>query len=250
MAPLTSFPSVLSTSFGFATLALLTTRYVRIHGPIPLASKIMKFHNYSYSLLSLIFFLTLISGSISSFLRDAPAGETWWWRWMLLMRGENEGKGMEWMRYIYHYSKFYEYQDALYVLANGGEVHLHFGFHHLTTPYLTYSRVLQNSTGWELFAALNTFHHALMYAYFGGMSAFRPILPYTGFLQLVLGVAGEVYIIDHKISSGEPIWSNLVAAGLLTAYFGLFVRELWGGKDGGKGKEKGREERGGKERVD
>ncbi|EXJ87246.1 hypothetical protein A1O3_04205 [Capronia epimyces CBS 606.96] len=56
-------------------------------------------------------------------------------------------------------------------------------FHHLTTPFLTYFRVL-NAVDWQLFAFLNCFHHFFMYAYFGGVSVFRPILPLTGWLRL------------------------------------------------------------------
>jgi hypothetical protein len=39
-------------------------------------------------------------------------------------------------------------------------------------------------------AALNTLHHAFMYAYFSGQS-FGAIIPWTAYLQLVAGIAAE-----------------------------------------------------------
>jgi hypothetical protein len=85
-----------------------------------------------------------------------------------------------------------------------------------------------------------------MYAYFGGFSVFRPVLPVTGMLQLAVGISGEVYIINH-IMSGDGIGGessvqpHLISAGLLSTYMVLFVRELWLEKDGWKGKGKVRE---------
>jgi hypothetical protein len=97
----------------------------------------------------------------------------------------------------------------------------------MKTPYLTYVRFLHNEEGWRLFAGLNTLHHFFMYAYFGGLVSFRSILPFTGCLQLVLGVAGEFYIIWAKLSDKNgPSWPNLASAGLLTTYLTLYIEEL------------------------
>lgn len=50
-------------------------------------------------------------------------------------------------RTAYHLSKMYEYVDILGVCAAGGAVGPHFWFHHLTTPWLTFVRVLPGGEG-------------------------------------------------------------------------------------------------------
>jgi hypothetical protein len=99
---------------------------------------------------------------------------------------------------------------------------------HQKTPYLTYIRVLNHHSSWKNMAILNTLHHFFMYAYFGGVSLFRPILPFTGYLQLLVGIMGEILIIYSKMNSHqpEPVWPNVVSAGLLGTYAVLFTREL------------------------
>ncbi|UNI18147.1 hypothetical protein JDV02_004435 [Purpureocillium takamizusanense] len=130
-------------------------------------------------------------------------------------------------RLLFHASKFYEYIDVLGVRAAGGEIDLHFGFHHLTTPYLTYFRVLHNHEGWRVVAGLNSFHHVLMYAYFGGAAAVRSALPVTGTLQLVAGIAGEALILTRKtMHDEEPLWPNVLTLGLLGSYLVLWIRDL------------------------
>jgi hypothetical protein len=77
-------------------------------------------------------------------------------------------------------------------------------------------------------AILNTLHHFFMYAYFGGVSLFRPVLPFTGYLQLLVGIMGEVLIIYSKMNSNQPdpVWPNIVSVVLLGTYAVLFTREL------------------------
>jgi hypothetical protein len=100
---------------------------------------------------------------------------------------------------------------------------------------MTYIRVLHNHhPNWELFAGLNAFHHALMYAYFAGFTVFRPVLDWTGCLQHVFGIAGEVLVIREKMSEGEAIWPNVVFSGLLGTYLVLTIRDIIHGKEGGK----------------
>lgn len=66
-----------------------------------------------------------------------------------------------------------------------------------------------------------------MYAYFGGMLSFRSVLPVTGCMQLVLGIAGEFYIIWSKlIDSSGLIWPHIASVGLLMTYLTLYVEEL------------------------
>lgn len=97
----------------------------------------------------------------------------------------------------------------------------------MKTPYLTYVRFLHNEKGWKLFAGLNTLHHFFMYAYFGGIASFRSVLPFTGCLQLVLGIAEDLYIIWVKTSDKNGLlWPNVASAGLLMTYLSLYVEEL------------------------
>jgi hypothetical protein len=128
-------------------------------------------------------------------------------------------------RKLYHASKAYEYLDILNVtLASGvGSVGLHFGFHHLTTPWFTYIRVLPGCAAWRWFAALNAAHHVFMYAYFGGWEAVRPILDFTGIGQLVGGIAAEVWCV--RLGRDE-VWRHWIALGLLGSYLILSIRDI------------------------
>ena len=100
---------------------------------------------------------------------------------------------------------------------------------------MTYVRVLHNHhPNWELFAGLNAIHHALMYAYFAGVTAHRPILDWTGCLQHVAGIVGEILIVREKMSEDISIWPNLAFSGLLGTYLVLTIRDIIHGKEGGK----------------
>lgn len=135
---------------------------VRRHGPIDQAKTFTRINSRLYALVS----TTLLALIVFTPALDAET------------------------RLIYHCSKFYEYVDVLGVKAGGGSIGLHFAFHHLTTPYLTNYRFLPDvhSRGWRIFAALNSFHHALMYAHFGALIEARRLLLVSGFSQLTVGV--------------------------------------------------------------
>jgi hypothetical protein len=98
--------------------------------------------------------------------------------------------------------------------------------------YMTYARVLLNPSGWKLFAIFNTMHHALMYAFFGGAAILSEILPFTGTLQLIVGISAEIYVMRDLQGGGrdcgslESLWTNTLALGLLSTYFVLFVGDL------------------------
>src|ERR1700753_815731 len=98
--------------------------------------------------------------------------------------------------------------------------------------YLTYARVLLYPAGWKFFAGLNTMHHAFMYAYFGGAAIFSGILPWTGALQLVIGILVELYLFkdiwsgERNCGSRESLWANGLALGLLSTYLVLFTGDL------------------------
>ncbi|KAI3318130.1 hypothetical protein HD806DRAFT_325154 [Xylariaceae sp. AK1471] len=181
--------------FVFAYLAI--SHHITHHGPIPGARTANKLHSRIYSAISaVLLYLTL-----------SPHHE-------------------DTARTLYHVSKFWEYIDVLTVRAGGGSIDLHFGFHHLTTPYLTFFRVLHNSEGWRTFAALNTAHHALMYAYFGGAGFLRPLLDFTGCAQLVVGIGVEARLLWSGETDEEHIWPHIFAAGLLSSYLVLWAREM------------------------
>jgi hypothetical protein len=97
--------------------------------------------------------------------------------------------------------------------------------------------VLLFPAGWAIVALFNTLHHALMYAYFGGFVVFSPILPITGTLQLVVGLAGEAVILllnkyswsrEMDVCGGpQTVWANWTALALLGSYFILFLIEIF-----------------------
>jgi len=192
-----SLPQILASTGLFTLSWLAIDRRVTRNGPIPGARTLSRISNGLYSPASLLLLLLILDPS-----RDAQA------------------------RYLYHLSKFYEYSDVLLVRAAGGAIDLHFAIHHLTTPYLTFFRVVRESEGWRWVAALNAFHHGVMYAYFAGWAAARPVLPWTGFLQLVVGIGGEGKIALRKTREGDSAGANLVGLALLCTYFVLFLRDL------------------------
>lgn len=104
------------------------------------------------------------------------------------------------------------------------------------TPYLTYMHTVTHPTSWHMFAILNTFHHFLMYAYFGGITTFSDILPWTGYAQLLVGIAVEGWVGLGGCDGGGDWgggWWNAVVLGLLGVYAVLFWGDLRGrGKKG------------------
>ncbi len=192
------FYALIAQTLIFIAVWAALDRYVTLTGPISYARLLTSINSRLYSFASLILLYLILS----------PSHE-------------------ELARYLFHASKFYEYIDILNVRAGGGAIDLHFGFHHLTTPYFTFFRVLQHSEGWRLIAGINTFHHVLMYAYFGGASFLRPILDVTGSAQLVTGLGGDLWILRQKIQAGnETLWPNIFGIGLFFTYLCLWVRDI------------------------
>ncbi|KAK2809491.1 hypothetical protein FQN50_003759 [Emmonsiellopsis sp. PD_5] len=240
---------LLTSTLTLITLSLTTHHHVTNHGRLPLAAPLIKANNNIYALASLLFCITITcSFDILPFHLSSS----------LQQLSDYVRHHEDQMRYIYHLSKIWEYVDPLLMLANGGRVGWHFAVHHLTTPYLTYIRIIlptSNSNhhheGWKLLATLNTLHHFFMYAYFGGMARFfRPVLPVTGCLQLVVGIVGEMVLICRAVCSsmgdgdgggGGTVWlgwPNAVSMLVLGVYFVLFVDEVRGG-GAGAAEEKG-----------
>lgn len=206
----------LTTCLFLATWSL-TAVLVHALGPFPRAALFTRHNSRFYAFASFLL-LVLILSPIPE--HDGPA------------------------RTVYHLSKIYEYIDILGVCAAGGTIGLHFGFHHLTTPWLTFVRVLQDgagSEGWRWFAAANAAHHALMYAYFGGWSGVRDVCVWTGQVQLVVGMVVDLWIVWGRLvgeERGEVVWRHLFSAGLLATYCVLSLREMRSGanEEGKKGK--------------
>ena len=147
MAFLTDPWSVLFSSILFVAAYLCLVKVAIERGPSRTAGRLMTAHNYIQILLSLtILSLTLVTSfpdSSSLILESIRADEAYL------------------ARLVYHYSKIYEYCDIFLVAAQARPVGLHFFFHHLTTPWFTIARVINAWEGWQLFAGLNAFHHAL-----------------------------------------------------------------------------------------
>jgi hypothetical protein len=235
------------TSLTSFLLARAINSHVKKNGPIAFAPTVIKYNSNIYAIFS--FFLCMgIAASIWDELSAAskPSLRT-------LICSSSPSEFDKKLRYIFHASKLYKYVDIFNVLATGGVVNAHFAIHHFTvsvlrllslesvvttvliisqTMYLTYSRVLLYPAGWKIFAGLNTMHHAIMYAFFGGVSIFSDILPWTGTLQLVAGILGELYLIrdvwsgSRECGSMDSLWANWLALGLLSTYFVLFMGDL------------------------
>jgi hypothetical protein len=67
-----------------------------------------------------------------------------------------------------------------------------------------------------------------MYAYFGGITAFRSVLPWTGYAQLIAGITVDMaHLLRHGVSGkGEELLGRLVSVLLLSSYAWLFTEEL------------------------
>lgn len=79
-----------------------------------------------------------------------------------------------------------------------------------------------------------------MYAYFGGAAVFSEVIVWTGCLQLVVGIIGELFVLWEVIGGGrcgdvEALWAHWVGLGLLCGYAVLFAGDVVArGKEGRK----------------
>jgi len=86
-----------------------------------------------------------------------------------------------------------------------------------------------------------------MYAYFAGATAFSNILPWTGTVQLVVGIVGEAFVVWDMMRGGncgrrEGLWASFLGMGLLGTYFVLWIGDLKGKETKGVEKEGMKEE--------
>jgi hypothetical protein len=217
MAFLTTFTEELAWTGVFAALWVAMRLRVLKSGPMRNAASILHLHTCAQVAVSL-YLLTVTLLSLAPTARSSTGS---YGKVLQAIRKDDAFLP----RYSYHLSKFYEYLDIILFVADGGKVDLHFGFHHLTTPYLTFFRILTGYEGWQLFAALNAAHHVLMYAFFAGLTATHPLLPYTRYIQLIVGLLWEGWIVWHK-GSGRSVQPNVVAILLLTCYLIFLAREI------------------------
>lgn len=232
--PLTTLPGLLTSSALYVTSFLILRSYTRLPTSYPLASifkAIITWNSRLYALFCLVYIFALLSATLlskSTALATQDVDEV--------------------LRVIYHLTKLYEYIDVPNVLLTASTptfqpIDLHFFIHHLTTPYLTYVRVLPSdpgSKGWKVFAGLNKGHHALMYAYFGGLWGRtndwgRRLLQITGIVQLIGGISADLLVLwmrnylrfdwDEGGIGGEN-WRNGVSIGILSTYLVLSIRDM------------------------
>lgn len=205
--PFTSLQSVILTTGPFVFLWTTLRNYIQRNGAQSFARTTTRLNNQLYSLFS----LGLAGLILNDVFQCYPLGD---------------GIKSNDLAYIYHLSKFYEYIDIFNLVAHGKVIGPHMAFHHLTTPFLTHFRVL-NASDWQVFAFLNCIHHFWMYAYLGGVGLFRPILPFTGWLQLVAGIAVDVFWLSQNAKTENPEATNrLISVLLLTRYAMLYYEEL------------------------
>ncbi|KAK1749570.1 hypothetical protein QBC47DRAFT_395664 [Echria macrotheca] len=208
----------------FLTAWLTIYLLIQLYGPYPVISSLTRYNSRIYSFLSLLLLLLILS-PYETLAREA-----------------------------YHLSKIYEYIDIFGVVAAGGHVGLHFGFHHTTTVWLTFVRVLPEgeNEGWRWFAAANAAHHVLMYAYFGGWNGelMRRVLVVTGLVQLGLGMVVDAVVAWGRWYGLGGWWRMAVSGALLGGYMVLSLMEMrqreeerareakLGTREGGKEKDK------------
>ena len=100
---------------------------------------------------------------------------------------------------------------------------------------LTYTRTIYSQGGFNYFALLNSLHHYFMYSYFAGSTHFKQVLHWTGWIQLLVGIAVEA----SSLASSGGGRKNWIALGLLASYAVLFGREdFWLRKVDGSSHEK------------
>lgn len=76
-----------------------------------------------------------------------------------------------------------------------------------------------------------------MYAYFGGVTLFSSLLPWTGYFQLIVGMFGEVFILREGCGKVEGKCAHFVGLGLLGVYSVLFFGDVVNRGEKGKRKE-------------
>ncbi|KIW84968.1 hypothetical protein Z517_00356 [Fonsecaea pedrosoi CBS 271.37] len=205
--PLTSLQSVILTTGPFIFLWSTLRGYVARNGFFSLARPLTRLNNQVYALFSLALACLVLNDTETFHFVDLEHVTT------------------SGLAYLYHLTKFYEYVDVFGLVASGTPVNEHMAFHHITTPVLTYLRVL-HASDWHLLACLNCLHHFWMYAYFGGVRAFRPVLRVTGWAQLVGGIGLDVYYLVSHGRGAPEARNRALSIMILTRYAMLYYEEI------------------------
>lgn len=134
---------------------------------------------------------------------------------------------------IFYFSKIYEITDLILVISMSSSVSLHFRTHHYTTLLVVATSVHGNLACMFPTLLLNATHHFFMYVYFGvGIQSFRKILPFSGTLQLVVGVGcalNSIYFKGCGINSdpnSSTINAQLFCLFMYCVYFSLHMYDL------------------------
>lgn len=222
MVPLLKLPEVIVSTVTYVSVWQTIQLRVKQHGTFKHASAVIHVYSYVQVVVSSIL-LTLTLLSLVSPPQHAPSTTTFT---TILHAVHKDDSFLP--RYCLHLSRIFEYLDMVFFVAAGNTPDLHFAFHHLTTPYLTYFRTLHDYEGWQVFAALNGFHHVLMHLFFAGVTGWtRPVLPWTRYIQLIMGIGWDVWIVRGKLGKGEGgVRGYGVEAVLLSCYFVLLTREI------------------------
>ena len=119
--------------------------------------------------------------------------------------------------------------DMVLVLLGGsqGIVTWHFRFHHATTLLTAWMGLSQPYDVPTILA--NAGHHAVMYPYLGGLRFLGPLLPFTGALQLLSGLAVTGGALWRRFGSEAPPCGGSAEtdAFLLAMYLAYFCLFLW-----------------------
>jgi GNS1/SUR4 family len=255
--PLTTLPSIILTTGPFIFFWSLFRQYIAKRGPLRSFTTITTLNSQFYALYSALLAYLLIQSYVIQYKNAQLPSDPFEDRLPLQSQSpitvplpfnlslpftNKTSLSISELGYIYHLSKLYEYVDVFNLLAQGKIIGPHMAFHHITTPYLTYFRILNTSSDdWRIFALANCVHHTFMYAYFGGIGAWlRRVILVTGGVQLVLGLGVEGWWFwrtgGGKMLDGmegeEEARNRGIAALLLVRYATLFVEEVKAGRGG------------------
>merc|ERR1711865_1323164 len=138
--------------------------------------------------------------------------------------------------YAFHFSKYVEYLDTVWLVLKGKEVSLLQKFHHFGAAYDTYFGLYFQNEGYYVFILLNSFIHTVMYAYYAATAAgfkFKAKFVIT-MMQITQFLVG-FYIVWPYISipcyAADPgmvfsFWFNYAYVGsVLLLFLNFFVQD-------------------------
>ena len=110
---------------------------VQRKGPVSFASALIKYNSLFYAVVSLYLFIGILISIWTEISQTTnPSLRT-------VICSHSTFSTDHALRYLYHFSKFYEYVDIFNVLAVGGVVNTHFSVHHFTVSYHFNSQFLK-----------------------------------------------------------------------------------------------------------